>query len=156
MAHRTVHSTCPVCTGLSGGTTGRSAQRGRRQALSGCSTGLSGVHRTVRCANGQTATVESNGRIQRSTATGANGRLTWHAPDSEQYYVRSTTRLSVVPIDTVVSQWLEWWLGYKYPQPPPFKPSKHPTLFIQYKSKEYTPKTQSKHSILSKSQNQVK
>jgi hypothetical protein len=42
------------------------------------------------------------------------------------------------------------------PQPPPFKPSKLLTLLIQYKSKEYTPKTQSKHSILSKFQNQVK
>jgi hypothetical protein len=46
--------------------TGQSAQRGRRQALSGCSTGLSGV---------------PTGRRQRSTATGANGRLTWLAPD---------------------------------------------------------------------------
>jgi hypothetical protein len=55
VAHRTVNSTCPVCTGLSGGTTGQSAQRGHRQALSGCSTGLSdgapdSHHRTVRCA----------------------------------------------------------------------------------------------------------
>jgi hypothetical protein len=55
VTHRTVHSTCPVCTGLSGGTTGQSAQRGQSQALSGCSTGLSGgapdsQHRTVRCA----------------------------------------------------------------------------------------------------------
>jgi hypothetical protein len=41
-------------------------------------------------------------------------------------------------------------------QPPPFKPSKLLALLIQYKSKEYTPKTQSKHSILSKFQNQVK
>jgi hypothetical protein len=70
VAHRTVNSTCPVCTGLSGGTTGQSAQRGRRQALSGCSTGLSGVPRA-----------DGNGRIQRSTATGANDRLTWRAPD---------------------------------------------------------------------------
>jgi hypothetical protein len=53
VAHRTVNSTCPVCTGLSGGTTGQSAQRGCRQAFSGCSTGLSGVHRTVRCATGR-------------------------------------------------------------------------------------------------------
>jgi hypothetical protein len=53
VAHRTVNSTCPVCTGLSGGTTGQSAQRGHRQAFSGCSTGLSGVHRTVRCATGR-------------------------------------------------------------------------------------------------------
>jgi hypothetical protein len=33
---------CPVRTGLSGETTGQSAQRGHRQALSGYSTGLSG------------------------------------------------------------------------------------------------------------------
>jgi hypothetical protein len=26
-----------------------------------------------------------NGRIQRSTATDANGRLTWHAPDTAQF-----------------------------------------------------------------------
>jgi hypothetical protein len=54
--------------------TGQSAQRGHRHALSGCSTGLSGVHRTV-----------DNGWIQRSTATGANGRLTWRAPDTAQW-----------------------------------------------------------------------
>jgi hypothetical protein len=54
--------------------TGQSAQRGHRQALSGCSIGLSGVHRT-----------DGNGRIQRSTATGANGRLAWRAPDTAQW-----------------------------------------------------------------------
>jgi hypothetical protein len=37
-------------------------------------TGLSGVHRT-----------DGNGRIQRSTATGANGQLTWRAPDTAQW-----------------------------------------------------------------------
>jgi hypothetical protein len=57
---------CPVCTGLS-------AQRGHRQALSGCSTGLSGVHRTVRCANGQKATVESNGRLLQAPTVGWRG-----------------------------------------------------------------------------------
>jgi hypothetical protein len=73
--HRTVRcaSDCPVRTGLSDGTTGQSAQRGRGQAPSGCSTGLSGVHRTI-----------GNGRIQRSTATDANGWLTWRAPDTAQ------------------------------------------------------------------------
>jgi hypothetical protein len=55
VAHRTVNITCPVRTGLSGGTTGQSAQRGHRQALSDCSTGPSGgapdsQHRTMRCA----------------------------------------------------------------------------------------------------------
>jgi hypothetical protein len=67
---------------------------------------MSGVHRTVRCGTGQSAQrgrsrrslavapdcpvctglsgvpwADGNGRIQRSTATGANGRLTWRAPD---------------------------------------------------------------------------
>jgi hypothetical protein len=81
VAHRTVNSTCPVCTGLSGGTTGQSAQRGRRKALSGCGTGLSGVHRTVRCAMGrqqrsdptvdcQAPTVDCH-RRQRSADVGA-------------------------------------------------------------------------------------
>jgi hypothetical protein len=55
VAHRTVNSTCPVRTGLSGETTGQSTQRGHRHALSGCSTGLSGGapdsrHRTVQGA----------------------------------------------------------------------------------------------------------
>jgi hypothetical protein len=42
------------------------------------------------------------------------------------------------------------------PQSPPFKPSKLLTLLIQYKSKEYTPKTKSKHQILSMLQKQIK
>jgi hypothetical protein len=58
---------------LSGGTTGQSAQRGHRQAPSGCSTGLSGVHWIV-----------GNSQIQWSTATDANGRLTSRAPDTAQ------------------------------------------------------------------------
>jgi hypothetical protein len=66
--------------------TGQSAQRGRRQALSGCSTGLSGVHRTDR-----------NGRIQRSTATAANGRLTWRAPDTAQYMSGGAPDCPVLP-----------------------------------------------------------
>jgi hypothetical protein len=78
VAHRTVNSTCPVCTGLSGGTTGQSAQRGRRQALSGCSTGLSGVHRTVRCATGRRQrsdpTVDCY-RRQRSADVACTGHL---------------------------------------------------------------------------------
>jgi hypothetical protein len=36
-------------------------------------TGLSGVH-----------LIDGNGRIQRSTSTDANGRLTWRAPDTAQ------------------------------------------------------------------------
>jgi hypothetical protein len=34
--------------------------------------------------------------------------------------------------------------GYKYPQPPPLQPSKHSTLFIQYKSKVQHSKIQIK------------
>jgi hypothetical protein len=86
-------------------------------------------------------------RLQRSTDPNSNGRWTWHSPDSEQCSVRCTTGLSGVPNES--NDWNSDW-GYKYPQPPPFKPSKLLTLLIQYKSKEYTPKTQSKHSILSK------
>jgi hypothetical protein len=70
VAHRTVLSGVHWTVRWS---TGQSAQRSHRQALSGCSTRLSGVHRT-----------DCNGRIQRSTATGANGRLTWRAPDTGQ------------------------------------------------------------------------
>jgi hypothetical protein len=50
----------------------------------------------------------------------------------------------------------KWLEAINTPQPPPFKSSKLLTLLIQYKSKEYTPKTQSRHSILSKLQNQIK
>jgi hypothetical protein len=92
-------------------------------------------------------------RLQRSIAPTPNGRLMWNSPDREQCSVRCTIRLSGVPNDSNV--WNSSW-GYKYPQPPPFKLSKLLTLLIQYKSKGYTPKTQSKHSILSKLQNQVK
>jgi hypothetical protein len=72
-----------VCTGLSGEAPDslrrEAADRHSLAVAPDCPvcTGLSGVHRTVRCANGQ----KGNGRIQRSTATGANGRLTWRAPD---------------------------------------------------------------------------
>jgi hypothetical protein len=74
--------------------------------------------------------------LQRSTTLNPNGLLTWHTPDSEQCHVQSTIGPSGVPIDS--NSWNSGW-DYKYPQPPPFKPSKPPTLLIQYKSK-------SKHS----------
>jgi hypothetical protein len=91
-------------------------------------------------------------RLQRSTAPNPNGLLTWHALDSEQCHVRCTTRLSGVPIDS--NGWNSGW-GYKYPQPPPFKPSKFSELHIQYKSKSIHSKTHSKDQILSKPQNQL-
>jgi hypothetical protein len=67
--------------------------------------------------------------LQRSIAPNPNGRLTWHSPDSEEWSVRCTTRLSGVPIDT--NSWNSGW-GYNYPQPPPFKPSKQSNFLIQY------------------------
>jgi hypothetical protein len=62
----------------------------------------------------------------------------------------------VCPLKELLANSYNSGWGYKYPQPPPFKTSKHHTLFIQYKSKEYTPKTHSKPQIFSKCQNQVK
>jgi hypothetical protein len=54
--HRTSNSACPVCTGHPGGPTSQKLQRlesnGSDDVAGG--TGLSGVHRTVRCAIEQT------------------------------------------------------------------------------------------------------
>jgi hypothetical protein len=91
--------------------------------------------------------------LQRSIAPNHNGRLTWHAPGSEQCHVPCTTGLSGVPIDS--NDWNSGW-GYKYPQPPPFNPSKFSDLHIQYKSKDIHFKAQSKYEILSKFQNKLK
>jgi hypothetical protein len=56
LVHRTRNSTCPVCTGHPGGPTSQKLQRlesnGSDDVAGG--TGLSGVHRTVRCAIEQT------------------------------------------------------------------------------------------------------
>jgi hypothetical protein len=71
-------------------------------------------------------------RLQRSTVPNPNGLLTWQASDSEQCHVWCTTELSGVPIDN--NGWNSGW-SYIYPQPPPFKQYKPPTLIIQYKSK---------------------
>jgi hypothetical protein len=96
-------------------------------------------------------------RLQRSTTPNPNGRLMWHAPDSEQCSVRYTTQTVRCThrqqSQPTTRKWLE---AINTPQPPPFKTSKPATLLIQYRSKEYTPKSQSKHSILSKLQNQIK
>jgi hypothetical protein len=57
LAHRTANSTCPVCTGHPGGPTSRKLQRSESNGSDDVAggTGLSGVHRTVRCAIEQTA-----------------------------------------------------------------------------------------------------
>jgi hypothetical protein len=61
--HRTANSTCPVCTGHPGGPTCQELQRlesnGSDDVAGG--TGLSGVHRTVRCAIVQTP--PANGQV---------------------------------------------------------------------------------------------
>src|SRR5688572_16996361 len=57
LAHRTANSTCPVCTGHPGGPTSQKLQRSESNGSDDVAggTGLSGEHRTVRCAIEQTA-----------------------------------------------------------------------------------------------------
>jgi hypothetical protein len=68
----------------------------RRQSTTIGRTGLSGVPPDY-------LVCQKDRRLQQSTTPKSNGRLTWHAPDSEQCCVRCTTGLSGVPIDRVVS-----------------------------------------------------
>jgi hypothetical protein len=98
-----VNSTCPVRTRLSGGTTGQSAQRGRRQAPSGYSTGLFGVYRTVGLQSGPTVNCY---RPQRAADVAGTGHYTVH--------VRWCTGLSGAPDNRKLLlsiQWLEMRLG---------------------------------------------
>jgi hypothetical protein len=57
LAHRTANSTCPVCTGHPGGPTCQKLQRSESNSSDDVAggTGLSGVHRTVRCTIEQIA-----------------------------------------------------------------------------------------------------
>jgi hypothetical protein len=87
--------------------------------------------------------------LQRSTAPNPNRQLTWHAPDTEHCHVWCTTGLSGAPSTTMARIVVE---AINTLQPPSFKSSKFSELHIQYKSKGNTPKTQSKHSIPSKTQ----
>jgi hypothetical protein len=63
LAHRTRNSRCPVCTGHLGGPTSQKFQRSESNGSDDVAggTGLSGVHRTVRCAIKQTAS--TNGQV---------------------------------------------------------------------------------------------
>jgi hypothetical protein len=73
----------------------------------------------------------SNGHLRPNP----NGWVTWLA--------HRTT--SGAPIDSSHPQCLFWWLGdINTPQPPPLQPSKHSSLYIQYKSKVEHSKTQIK------------
>jgi hypothetical protein len=100
---------CPVCTELSDGTPGQSAQRGPQWALSGCSTELSGVHQTV------WVTVGSNGgcyRLQRLADVAGTEQwamLVWCAPDCP---VHPSTESCCFCPTTIFEGGC-----YKYPQP---------------------------------------
>jgi hypothetical protein len=52
LAHRTLNSTCPVCTGHPGGPRSQKLQRSESDGIGDVAGALdmSGVHRTVRCA----------------------------------------------------------------------------------------------------------
>jgi hypothetical protein len=82
-------------------------------------------HRTVRWPTCQ--------KLQRSNP---NGWVTWLAHRT----VRCTIRQQSSPTAVLVVE------GYKYPQPPLFKISKHSLLLIQYKSNTQHSKTQIKAS----------
>jgi hypothetical protein len=57
LAHRTINSTCPVCTGHPGGPTSQKLQRSESNGSDDVAGApdMSGVHRTVRCNSGATA-----------------------------------------------------------------------------------------------------
>jgi hypothetical protein len=84
-------TTCLVCIGLSGGTSGslrREAHNGRSQAMApDCPvcTGHSGNGRIQRSTDvARAPDCLGSGRIQRSTATDPKDQLTWKAPDTVQ------------------------------------------------------------------------
>jgi hypothetical protein len=98
---------------------------------------------------GQMTSTVNNSKPQRSADVALTGQWTVECPMhhrtiqcARQQRIQPTTRIVVGAINTL--------------QPPSFKSSKFPTLNIQYKSKEHTPKTHSEPSILSKGHNQVK
>jgi hypothetical protein len=63
LVHRTMNSTCPVCTGHPGGPTSQKLQRSESNRTGDVARApdMSGVHRTVRCAIKQTAS--TNGQV---------------------------------------------------------------------------------------------
>ena len=103
-----------------------------------CSTGLSGAPRSQ----------SSNGRNRQNP----NGWVTWLA---HQTVSGGASDCPVRPSTAALLNGCFGGWGYKYPQPPPFKPSKFLALHIQYKSKNIHFKTQPKDQILSKPQNQL-
>jgi hypothetical protein len=75
LAHRTANSTCPVCTGHPGGPTSQKLQRSESNDSDDVvgGTGLSDVHRTVRCTTGHV-------RYTRGTQT--QTRHLWEFPEA--------------------------------------------------------------------------
>nr|ACN36531.1 unknown [Zea mays] len=63
LAHRTLNSTCPVCTGHSGGPRRQKLQRSESNGFGDVAGApdMSGVHRTIRCTIRQTAS--TNGHV---------------------------------------------------------------------------------------------
>jgi hypothetical protein len=70
LAHRTLNSTCPVCTGHPGGPRRQKLQRSNPNGV-GVVAGapdMSGVHRTVRCTIGLKLKLATFGNFQRHSA----------------------------------------------------------------------------------------
>jgi hypothetical protein len=80
-------------------------------------------------------------RIQRSTATDTNGRVTWQAPDNEQCRVRCAPDCPVGPsIESCSFLSNDYNSGGGYKYNPNHLHSAHPSIqyiHIQYKSKEF-------------------
>jgi hypothetical protein len=138
-----VHRTCPVSQ-LSNG-----QMRQRLTAVNSKKVN----NAQVRSQNAPDCSVQQEDkRLQRSNAPNSNGLLTWQAPDSEQYPVQCTTRLSGVPSTTTAR------IVVGAINTPNHHHSSHPSLLhfsFNTRAKANTSKTQSKHSIDSKLQNQL-
>ena len=89
LAHRTMNSTCPVCTGHPCGPRSQKLQRSESNGIGDVAGApdMSGVHRTVRCTSGATAisapTATCDAFIVRS-ARAEGRRAHTGAPDNEQ------------------------------------------------------------------------
>jgi hypothetical protein len=113
----------------------------RRQSTTSGHTGLSGA------PQGQMSSMVNSSKLQRSADVARTGQWTVECS------VR--TGLSGVPIDRQNSQQLECWLGLLNPPTTTIQVIQFFTLNVQYKSREYNPKTHSKSTTLSKYHSQV-
>jgi hypothetical protein len=106
------------------------------------------THRTIQCAIGlfgvpsDYPVPQEDKGLQWSTGPNPNGRLTWHAPDSEQCHVRCTTGLSGVPIDS------NGWNSVGAINTPNHHHSSHSSLLhfsFNTRAKAYTPRHNQKN-----------